>query len=571
MFQEANKHNQKHLFNLIRARNNSTPNFSLFIGAGASISSGVKRISDMIAEWRQQLYEQSGDKGAIKDWLKKQTWYKSEDEYQVLFEKVYDTPSQRRIYIEKCVKDAKPSWGYIYLSSIISNNFFNIIFTPNFDDLLNEACFVYADLKPIVCAHDSAVAGIRITSIRPKIIKLHGDFLYDNIKNTKEETQVLEQNMSDKLKQFSREYGLVVVGYGGRDRSIMEILEEMVQSKGFFPNGLYWCIRKGSKPSKRLQGLLRTEKTYLVEIEGFDEFMAEMHHKLKLELPDSVRDPYRCVAKKLDSLMLARERITNTIVEKDIGELEDKLRAFERDAKKGVSKVTPNSFLGMRAIGREEYIEAAKHLEKAYSKAPLDADILYFLVIAYIGLRRFPIALKSSLDYINWNPSVCWGYIANALVLSLQEKHDEAIEVLNDGEANVKNVDGITHILSSRSNEFCWIGSWKQALEDSRRASGLDPSAVPPLLNKAYALKMEGKTDESLLIAKNLLARFEVSDSAYRPCAHALLGEKEKMIAALKKILKNSPYFRWNIISDVCFSEFREDDEFRKIVYLNKL
>ena len=108
---------------------------------------------------------------------------------------ICDEPSQRRIYIENIVKNAKPSWGYIYLANIISSACVNVVFTPNFDDLLNEACFTYTDTKPVVCAHDSAVSGIRVSSNRPKIIKLHGDYLYDSLKNTVEETTSLEKNM----------------------------------------------------------------------------------------------------------------------------------------------------------------------------------------------------------------------------------------------------------------------------------------------------------------------------------------------------------------------------------------
>ena len=54
-----------------------------------------------------------------------------------------------------------------------------------FDDLIIEACYLYSErMRPIVAAHDSVIQGVRVTSSRPKIIKLHGDFLYDNIKNT---------------------------------------------------------------------------------------------------------------------------------------------------------------------------------------------------------------------------------------------------------------------------------------------------------------------------------------------------------------------------------------------------
>ncbi len=251
-----------HLINLISKRNNNTPNFALFIGAGASASSGIKAASQMITEWRRQLYEQSKSNETFEKWLKKQDWYEDEEEYSILFEKIYDQRSLRRVYIEECVKDAKPSWGYIYLANIIAHNHFNVIFTTNFDDLLNEACFLYADLRPIVCAHDSAVADIRVTSARPKVIKLHGDFLYDSIKNTVRETETLEKNMRDKFMQFAREYGLVVIGYGGNDRSVMDILDTILKSEGYFPNGLYWCKQKGDKASKKLERLMRRDNAY---------------------------------------------------------------------------------------------------------------------------------------------------------------------------------------------------------------------------------------------------------------------------------------------------------------------
>ena len=157
MLDERKRRDTTQLIDLIGRRSNNTPNFALLIGAGTSVSSGIKPASQMIEGWRQKLYERSRCDESCQDWLNKQDWYEDDEEYSTLFEKICDQPSQRRIYIEDCVKDAKPSWGYIYLANIIAKNYFNVVFTTNFDDLLNDACFLYSDLRPIVCAHDSAV------------------------------------------------------------------------------------------------------------------------------------------------------------------------------------------------------------------------------------------------------------------------------------------------------------------------------------------------------------------------------------------------------------------------------
>ena len=239
----SNEKTAEHLMHLILTRNGDIPNFSLLLGSGASSTSGVLTAEDMIEEWRPLTFSHSGSNDSYLKWRDNQRWFRHEDEYSMLFEAIYDQPSQRRVYVEECVKNAHPSWGYVYLTNLLSNRFFDVVFTTNFDDLINEACYLYSDgLRPIVAAHDSAIQGIRVTSGRPKIIKLHGDFLYDNIKNTLAELETLETNTKRKLNQFAQEYGLVVIGYSGRDRSVMDTLELLLRDEENYKQGVYWCL-----------------------------------------------------------------------------------------------------------------------------------------------------------------------------------------------------------------------------------------------------------------------------------------------------------------------------------------
>ena len=283
----------EHLMHLIVTRNGDVPNFSLLLGSGASSTSGVRTAEEMVNGWRNLLFGRSNSDGGYQEWLKAQPWFKHEDEYSILFESIYDQPSQRRVYIEECIKNAHPSWGYVYLTNLLRHRFFDVVFTTNFDDLLNEACYLYSDsLRPIVAAHDSAIQGIRVTSDRAKIIKLHGDFLYDNIKNTLAELETLETNTKRKFIQFAQEYGLVVLGYSGRDRSVMDTLDVLLRDDDNYKQGVYWCVRRGAEISSRLEYLLRRDRVYLVEIDGFDEFTAELHEAAQLMLPKPVARPF---------------------------------------------------------------------------------------------------------------------------------------------------------------------------------------------------------------------------------------------------------------------------------------
>ncbi|MBE3178450.1 SIR2 family protein [Enterobacter cloacae complex sp. P3B] len=320
---------QKHLINILTSTKNHHPNFTLFLGAGSSITSGVKSAGGMIQDWRDAYDDMHGE-GEVR----KQVWFDKDNEYSELFESLYDQPTQRREYIESCITAANPSWGYVYLVNLLKEKHFNTVFTTNFDDLLNEACYTFSDsLRPVVCAHDSSINSVRLTSSRPKIIKLHGDFLFDNIKNTIRELESLEDNMRSKFRQFANEFGMIVIGYSGHDRSIMDTLNTLLHSKNCFPHGIYWCTRdKFEDLPDGLKNLARFPRFHLIQITGFDEFMAELHLALGCKLQDEVVNPYSALSKKLDKYFTSLqdtdgdELSTHPLINSDMINLADHVR-----------------------------------------------------------------------------------------------------------------------------------------------------------------------------------------------------------------------------------------------------
>ncbi|WP_022668768.1 SIR2 family protein [Desulfospira joergensenii] len=271
----------------IQTREGETANYSLFLGAGASINSGIRTAHQLIKEWLFELFERFNhtlpkDTYEAIEYFKKEhsNWYNSINPYSSLFEKKYDLPSQRRRFIEKEVDQRVPSIGYAYLVSLVDKHFFSTIFTTNFDDLVNEAFYQFSNNRPIYCAHDSSIHSISITSKRPKILKLHGDYLFDDIKSTLKETESLEQNTKEKLIEFCKEFGLIVIGYSGNDRSVMDVLEFLTKQDNYLKNGIYWCFREEDHISRVLRNLLWKDKVYPVLIDGFDEFLARAYNDL---------------------------------------------------------------------------------------------------------------------------------------------------------------------------------------------------------------------------------------------------------------------------------------------------
>ncbi|QIO09386.1 SIR2 family protein [Acinetobacter lanii] len=316
------KRSVKDLVNYVGKTPMSHPNYSIFLGAGASVTSGINSGGHLVHNWRKEIYEQyCGDyyskniehnaellneddakDRAINYLIREQGhWYNPQNEYSSLFERKFDLPSQRRRFVESLVDEKLPSIGYLHLITLINNSYFNTIFTTNFDDLINEAFYQFSNTRPLICAHDSAVGSVSVISKRPKIIKLHGDYLYDDIKNTIKETESLEQNIKEKFIEFTKDNGLIIVGYSGQDRSILDVLNYLLQQEEYLKNGLYWCFRADDEINHEVRKILWRDKVYCVEIDGFDELFTEFcHHvNVKPNLIDSATDSKRekCIKK----------------------------------------------------------------------------------------------------------------------------------------------------------------------------------------------------------------------------------------------------------------------------------
>ncbi len=290
----------KDLLRYIETRTDDNSNYNLLLGAGCSVNSGIRSASTLIEIWRDEILSQSQEgRETINKSLeekrvflksKNSDWYDPGREYSSLFERRYDLQRQRRMFVESEVSKAFPSIGYAYLTSLVSKKYFRTIFTTNFDDLINEAFYLFSDERPIVCAHDSSISSITVTSKRPKIIKLHGDYLFDDLKSTIRETESLEANMKSKFMEFAKEAGFIVIGYSGADRSIMDIFGSLLKNDEYLKGGIYWCLRSDADIPEELRRLFWRDRAYYVKIDGFDETFAELFHHLNDQnpLPDSL-------------------------------------------------------------------------------------------------------------------------------------------------------------------------------------------------------------------------------------------------------------------------------------------
>jgi hypothetical protein len=277
-------------------------NIAWFLGAGASVSAGIRTAYDMIWDFKRTefcaqqnhpipMYSDLASP-AIRNQI--QSYFDSQDgapvldspeEYSYYFEKVYPNIMDRRDYIASMVSHIKPSYGHKVMGALISMKSIRHVFTTNFDKAIENIVADFSGNVDNLYIGTIENSGAAITYLQrdqtPLLIKLHGDYHSQHLKNTKVELQGQDEALRAVLLDSCRRFGFAFMGYSGRDESIMDVLEEAIQSPHSFPQGLFWFIKEGSKPLPRVQALIDNARAkgidaHFVESETFDETFADI-------------------------------------------------------------------------------------------------------------------------------------------------------------------------------------------------------------------------------------------------------------------------------------------------------
>ena len=273
-----------------------------FLGAGSSRAAGVKTAEDMIWDFKQRIYrsELKLPPSAITDIgepavrRKLQAHFDehggfppggSEAEYSAYFEASYHDAKDRRAYLEEQIGRGKPSFGHLALALLMREDLCRIVWTTNFDRTVEDAAAkVLGSTGRLVVADlgEPARFGRALAEDRwPVYGKLHGDYHSEALKNTTDELRSQDEEMRRNLVESCRRHGLAVIGYSGRDASVMDALTEAVDDGRGFPGGLFWFKRSGDESFRAVKDLVGGAvehgiDAHLVEVETFDELFVDL-------------------------------------------------------------------------------------------------------------------------------------------------------------------------------------------------------------------------------------------------------------------------------------------------------
>ena len=269
--------------------------FAVLLGAGASISSGIQSANDCIWDWKASIYQTlSGSqqnlvdpkksdrsKKIIQKWLDSQIGFpqaESSDEYSYYAEKAYQIEADRIKYFQNLCQDKTPYVGYKLLCLLNKFGVVKSIWSTNFDGLVERAA-QQANITPITINLDCVDRIYRTESSSELLyIALHGDYKYSTLKNTAVELDSQHSDFVSAMCRYFVDKNLIVIGYSGRDKSLMDALTKAFTEKG--AGRLYWC-GYGDNITPEIQNLITNIRkagrtAYYIDTDGFDNTMLSL-------------------------------------------------------------------------------------------------------------------------------------------------------------------------------------------------------------------------------------------------------------------------------------------------------
>lgn len=266
----------------------------IFLGAGASISSGMPSAAQCIWEWKRSIFltnnpgvERQFDelslpsvRQRIQKWCDAQRTFPAEDapeEYSFYIEQCLPRADDRRRFFETWTKKAQPGLGYQLLAELAKQRLMGAIWTTNFDSLAVRAATALG-IPVIEVGKDVQERALRpISDDEVEHVALHGDYRYDKLSNTTRELAGQEQMLREHLLRSLKANPVLVCGYSGRDASVMEVFRSAYAGEMPSRQPLFWTQYSDAEAKGHLLDLLdgggNEHEKYLVSGVTFDDLM----------------------------------------------------------------------------------------------------------------------------------------------------------------------------------------------------------------------------------------------------------------------------------------------------------
>ena len=276
-----------------------------FLGAGASRAAGMPTASDIIWDLKRRYYclhenqdlqAHNVNNQAVR--TKLQNYMDSKGfpslsapgEYSFYFELTFgaDLAAQQRYIAEQLNPDKiSINIGNRVLAALLAAGLSRIVFTPNFDEVLERA-YAFVSGESLAAFHlEGSYAALDALNAEqyPLYAKVHGDFRYRSLRNLSADLQRNDAEVQKCFLAASNRYGMIVAGYSGRDSNVMQMFNTAMEQANAFPHGMYWTTPRAADAPKPVLDLVLGARSkgisaFIVETGTFDTMMTKIWRHL---------------------------------------------------------------------------------------------------------------------------------------------------------------------------------------------------------------------------------------------------------------------------------------------------
>jgi SIR2-like domain len=282
---------------------------TFFLGSGVSREAGVPTGQQVFWQAVGELYrleeetQETPDEEGLQEWLKKTK--RDQLGYSDLLELIAPDPANRRDYLAKHFEGREPGKAHQQLAALAEQGAVKVFITTNFDRLLEHALRARG-IEPVLITSGADLASApRREHASCYVLKPHGDYLQETIRNTPSELEELEPEIAEELREIFERFGVVVLGYSGSDASIASSISARRSRYG-----LYWVARGelGDGASR----IIEATGGRVIKREGAAEFLADLHGRLEVfcahpsgHTPIQVHDEVLALVRSGDQIGLA--------------------------------------------------------------------------------------------------------------------------------------------------------------------------------------------------------------------------------------------------------------------------
>lgn len=262
--------------------------YALLLGSGVSRAAGIPTGWEVTIDLIRRIAAGEGEDDIatasatdVEEWFRER--FKEEASYSNVLEHLALGPGDRRnllsSYFERGPDDAEgfktPTRAHHAIASLVASGYIKVIVTTNFDRLLEDALAAKGVRAQVIFSPDHIRGATPLEHAKVTILKLHGDYQDNRIRNTVDELDAYEPKLEKYLRGILEDYGLLVCGWSGDwDRALVRVLQKTVSRR----YGFYMTFR--STPSAIANELIEFRGGRLIEIEDADTFFAALEEKV---------------------------------------------------------------------------------------------------------------------------------------------------------------------------------------------------------------------------------------------------------------------------------------------------